>query len=83
MTAATFIKNLLIAAALMIGGGVLFAFLGIVVAPAVADWLWPPLRPRRGGPAIWPLLAGICGAFFGLVGGGLVAGYYLDRTKSH
>jgi len=83
MTAGRFLKNVFIAAAFMIGGAALFAFLGLVVAPAVADWLWPPpARPRRGGPAVWPLLAGIVGGFFGLVSGGLVGGYYLDRNKS-
>jgi hypothetical protein len=75
MTAWIFLRNILFVVACMIGGGALLAFL----AASVTEWLLP--RPRRG-PAGWPILAGIVGTFFGLVGGGFFAGYCLERIRS-
>jgi hypothetical protein len=75
MKAWIFLRNLLFVVACMIGGSVLSAFL----AATVAEWLVTP--PRRG-QAGWPVLAGLAGAFFGLVGGGVAAGLFLDRSKS-
>ena len=76
-------KGWFVIVALAIGGTFLIGFLGFVGAPMFADWLWPPPRPRRGGPALWPILTGVGGGVLGFLGGTALGRYLMSPAKNH
>lgn len=63
------LRRFLVFIAYVVCGALLGAFLGLAVPLIVSNLLWPPERPPRGMPPLWPYATAILGLVIGFAGG--------------